>query len=157
MRVQFFVILTLEGEFSTQKSKKQNSERPNVSRRPRILYLTHNFRSHVTRCSAENFHFALVWNAGTEPKVDHFYDGFSFIEQNILQLYVSMSDIPLMTIVNRLYNLSPKVFCLELRHLPVRFHFQISMQTASIDVLHENKYLLMRFKCFIEFANVWMI
>ena len=96
-------------------------------------------------------------DTSTKSEINHFNDSFSFIKQNVFQLYVSVCNIPLVTVVNSLDYLSPQIFCLKFRHLPIWLHFQISMQTSSVDVFHENKDLLMRFKGLVEFRNIRMI
>ena len=68
-----------------------------------------------------------------------------------------MSYITLVAIVNRLNDLAPEKFGLKLRHLPIWLHFQVSVQTASVDEFHDKEDLLVRFKHFIKFCDVLVV
>jgi len=105
--VQFLVILALEGEFTTKQGKHEDTECPDVRRWARILDLGYNFRSHIRRCSAEKFYFLLVRDARRETKVDKFDSLFGFIEQNVLQLDISVCYIALVAVVDGLDDLAP--------------------------------------------------
>lgn len=128
VRIQFFVILASEREFTAQKSKKENSKGPNVRRRPRIFNFAHNFWSHIRRSSTENLDFSFVRNTRRETKIDQFYSLFGLVQQNVLQFDVSMSDVALMTIVDCLDNLSPQKFGLKFWHLSIWFHFEVTVE-----------------------------
>ena len=54
-----------------------------------------------------------------------------------------MSHIPRVTVVDSLDYLSPEEFRLQLWHLTIRFHLEVAMETASIDVLHDEEHLLL--------------
>jgi hypothetical protein len=68
-----------------------------------------------------------------------------------------MGHIPLVTVVNGLDNLNPDEFSLKFWHLPIWLHFEVSMKTAAIHVLHNDEDLFMRFEGFIEFGNIWVV
>lgn len=95
--------------------------------------------------------------AGAEPEIDHFDPLFRLIQQNVLQLDVTMGHIALMAVMNGLNDLAPEEFGLKLWHLPIGLHFEISVQTASIDELHDQKNLLVRLKCLVQLCDVRMI
>ena len=96
-------------------------------------------------------------NARREPKIDHFDTLFGLIEQYILKFDVSMCDVSLMTVINRLHDLLPDEFGFHFRHLAVGFHLEVAVKTASIYEFHDKEDLLMRFKCLIKLRNIWMI
>ena len=68
-----------------------------------------------------------------------------------------MCYIALVAIVNRLDNLSPQEFRLELRHLSIWFHLEITVQAAPIHELHDEKHLFRRLKYLKELCNVLMV
>ena len=59
-------------------------------------------------------------DAGTEPKVDKLDYSISLVKENILQLDISVSDVPLMTVVDTLHHLTPQELSLKLGHLSIR-------------------------------------
>jgi len=68
--VEVLIILAPEGEAATEKGKEQDSTGPNVGRRTTELFLCDNLRCHVTRGATEDLDFLVIWNAGTEAKVN---------------------------------------------------------------------------------------
>ena len=54
-----------------------------------------------------------------------------------------MCYITLMAVVDSLDDLAPQELRLELWHLPIRFHLKIAVETAAIDILHNEEHLLM--------------
>jgi len=68
-----------------------------------------------------------------------------------------MRYISLVAVVDCLHYLNPKELRLQLRHLPIWLHFQVTVKAASVHVLHKDKHLLMRLKSLIKLPNVWMI
>lgn len=96
-------------------------------------------------------------NTSGKSKVDHFNDGLSLIQQDILQFDISVSHIPLMAVVNCLHDLNPQKLSLKFRHLPIGLHFKVSVQTSTVDVLHDYEHLFMRFKSLIKFGDIWMV
>lgn len=83
-----------------------------------------------------------MWNASTKSKIYHLHDSFSFIQQNVFQLHITMCHVPLMTVVNSLHNLSPKELRLKLWHLSIWFHFEVSVETPTVDIFHDDEHLL---------------
>ena len=148
-RVQLFVVSAFERKFATQKCKQQNARSPYVCWSTRILDFTHDFWCHVTWRPTENLDFPFVWYASTEAKIDQFRDGLGLIEQNVLKLDISVTHVPLVTVINTLDNLLPQEFGFQLRHLPVWLHLQVSVQAASVYVLHDYEHLLMALKGFV--------
>ena len=88
-------------------------------------------------------------DASAETKIYHFYSLLGLIKQDILQLDVSVRYIPLVTVIDALYDLTPEEFGLELGHLPVGFHFEVPVQAAPIHELHDQENLLVRLERFI--------
>ena len=62
-----------------------------------------------------------------------------------------------MAVVDRLDDLAPQEFCFKLRHLPVRLHLEVSVETATVDVFHDEEDLLVALKDFIQFCDVLMV
>ena len=82
-------------------------------------------------------------NARREAKINHFDTLFGLIEQYILKFDVSMCDVSLMTVINRLHDLLPDEFGFHFRHLAVGFHLEVAVKTASIYEFHDEEDLLM--------------
>ena len=68
-----------------------------------------------------------------------------------------MGDISLMAVVNAQNNLSPEELGLEFRHLPIRLHLEVAVKTASIDELHDQEDLLVRFEGLVELGDVRVV
>ena len=62
-----------------------------------------------------------------------------------------------MAIVNTLHYLPPQELRFELWHLSIGFHLQVTMQTATVDVFHNEKDLFWRLKSFVQFSNVRIV
>lgn len=62
-----------------------------------------------------------------------------------------------MTVVNCLDDLPPEELSFELRHLPVRLHLEVAMQTVAIDVLHDEEDLLLRLEDFEKLRDVLVV
>ena len=88
-------------------------------------------------------------DASAETKIDHFHSLLGLIKQDILQFDVSVRYIPLVTVIDALYDLTPEEFGLELGHLPVGFHFEVPVQATSIHEFHDQENLLVRLERFI--------
>ena len=68
-----------------------------------------------------------------------------------------MCHITLVAVKDALYNLSPEKLCFELWHLPVGLHLQVAMQTTTIDELHDQEDLLVRFEGLVELGDVRVV
>lgn len=62
-----------------------------------------------------------------------------------------------MTVVDCLDDLAPEELSLKLLHLSIRLHLEVSMQTVSIDVLHNEEDLLFRLEDFKQLRDVLMV
>ena len=92
-----------------------------------------------------------------ETKIDELDALLRLIEQDILQLYVSVCYVSLMAIVYRLDDLTPQELSFKLRHLPVGLHLQVAMQAASIDILHHEEDLFMALEHLKKLRDVLMV
>ncbi len=147
--VKLLIILTFEREFTAEQSEQEHTQRPDISRWSRVFHFSHNLRSHVRWSSTEELDLFFVGNARRKTEVNQFDTFFGFIEQDILKFNVTMCYIALMAVVDSLDHLAPQKFGLKLRHLSVWFHLQVAVQTATIDVFHDEKDLLVAFKDFV--------
>lgn len=68
-----------------------------------------------------------------------------------------MCYVTLVTVVDGLHDLSPEEFSFQFGHLAIGLHFQVSMQTASINELHNEENLLVGLEDFIELGNMLMV
>lgn len=68
-----------------------------------------------------------------------------------------MRHVALVAVVDGLHDLAPEELCLQFRHLPVGFHFEIAVQTAAIDELHNEEDLLVRLESFVQLRDVRMV
>ena len=98
-----------------------------------------------------------MWDACGEAEVNHFSNGLRFIQEDVLEFDVSVCNVPLVTVVDRRDDLPPKELCFQLRHLSVRLHLQVAVQTPSVDVLHDQEDLLVRFKRLVQLGDVLML
>jgi len=155
--VEFFVVLALKWESATKQSIEEYTKSPDISWRACVLNLAHDLWSHVWWSSTKDLDFLFVWNACWETKVDEFNSGLCLVEENVLQLDVSMSYVALMQIMNSKHNLLPQVFGLNLSHLPIRLSFKIPMQWATIHILHDQEDLLVWLKGFVKFCQTLVI
>ena len=96
-------------------------------------------------------------DACREAEVNHFDDGLGFVQEDVLELDVSVCNVPLVAVVYRSDDLSPQELGFEFWHLPIWLHLEIAVKTASVDVLHDEEHLLVGFESFIEFGNVLMV
>ena len=68
-----------------------------------------------------------------------------------------MSHVALVAVVDTLHYLTPKEFSFQLWHLSIGLHLEVTMQRATVDILHEKEDLLMRLKSFIQLTDVRMV
>ena len=95
--VKIFIWGAAEGELAAQHCVKKNSCRPNVSRWPTVFFFHYDFGTHVGGRSAEDFQFHFIWCKAAEAKVDKF-NPVPAVDDNILQFYISMSNVSLMKV-----------------------------------------------------------
>lgn len=98
-----------------------------------------------------------MWYTSRKSKIDQLGHRFCLIQQDVLKFNISMRHIPLMAVINALYDLCPQKFGFQLRHLPIWLHFQVAVQTAPIHILHDNEHLFMTFESLIKLGYVGMV
>ena len=103
--VEVLIILSSEGEATTEEGEEKDTAGPNVGRGAAKLFFSDNFGSHVRWCTTENLYLFIVWNAGTESEVDNLYVALS-VKHNVLKLDVSVADTFAMAILKCAYDLS---------------------------------------------------
>lgn len=106
--VKFLVVRASEREFAAEERIEQDSQGPNISRRPRILNLAHDFGRHIRRSSTEDLDLTFMRDACRESKVNNLDSLPSLIQKNVLKLDVTVGHVPLMAVVDCLDNLSPE-------------------------------------------------
>jgi hypothetical protein len=62
-----------------------------------------------------------------------------------------------MTVVDALHYLPPQELRFQLWHLTIRFHLEVAVQAATVDILHDQEDLLRRLECFVQLCDVWVI
>ena len=113
------------------------------------------FRSDVLGRSANRVRPLLDYLR--EAEINQLDSLLRLVQQDIFQLDIPMSYIALVAIVNRLDDLAPEEFCLKFGHLAIGFHFEITVQTASIDEFHDEENLLGRLKYLEKLCNMLMV
>lgn len=98
-----------------------------------------------------------MWYACRESKIDKFDSLLCLVQEYVFKLNISVSYIALVAVVNGLDDLAPKELGLHLGHLAVRFHFEVAVQTATVDVLHDEEDLFVALKDFEELGDVLMV
>lgn len=82
----------------------------------------------------------MVRDAGGEAKVDEL-DIFVLVEENILKFDISMSNTFAMTIFERNHDLFENTARFFLLELLVYHFFQIGVQAAAADILHDQVHM----------------
>ena len=98
-----------------------------------------------------------MWYACRESKIDKFDPLLCLIQEDVLKLDISVSYIALVAVVDGLDDLAPEELGFHLGHLSVRFHFEVAVQTATVDVLHDEEDLFVALEDFKELGNVLMV
>ena len=98
-----------------------------------------------------------MWYACRESKIDEFDPLLCLVQEDVFKLDISVSYIALVAVVNGLDDLAPKELGLHLGHLAVRFHFEVAVQTATVDVLHDEEDLFVALENFKELGDVLMV
>ena len=62
-----------------------------------------------------------------------------------------------MAVVDSLDDLAPQELSFELRHLSVRFHLKVAVETTAIDILHYEEHLFVRFEHLEQLCYMIMI
>ena len=68
-----------------------------------------------------------------------------------------MSYITLVTVVDRLNDLTPDELGLELGHLPVGLHLEVTVQAAAVHELHDEEDLLVRLEHLVQLRDVLVV
>lgn len=98
-----------------------------------------------------------MWNARRKSEIDQFDSLLCLVQEDVFKLDVSVSYITLVAVVDGLYDLAPQELGLHLGHLAIRFHLEVAVQTATIDVLHDKEDLFVALEDFEEFGDVLMV
>lgn len=155
--IELLVVLAFERKPSAKESVQEDTQRPDISGWACVFYFTYDFRCHVRGRATENLDFFLVRNASRESEVDELDPSPGFVQQNIFQLDVSMRHVPLVQVVDTKHDLLPQEFGLDLGHLAVGFALEVTMEGASVDVLHDQEHLLVRLECLVEFGQAVVV
>ena len=155
--VQLLVVRAFERELAAEERVEKHAEGPDVRRGTRIFDLSDDFRSHIRWSPTEKLDLFVMGDACRKAEIYQLDSLLRLVQQDIFQLDIPMSYIALVAIVNRLDDLAPEKFCLELWHLSIRFHFEITVQTASIDEFHDEENLLRRLKYLEKLCNMLMV
>ena len=62
-----------------------------------------------------------------------------------------------MAVMDALYNLSPEELGFEFWHLSIGLHLEVAVEAASVDELHYQEDLLVRFESLVELGDVRMV
>ena len=155
--VELLVIGASEGELTAEESVQEDTKCPDVSRRTRVLDLANNLRSHIGWSSTEYLDLPIMRYASGESKINELDPLLGLVQQYILQLDVSVSHISTVAVVNGLDYLAPEEFGLKLRHLSIWLHLEVAVETASIDVFHDEEDFFPGLECFIQLGNIHVI
>jgi hypothetical protein len=154
--IEVVIGLTSEGEAAIEQCVHEHTSSPDVSRWSCILNFWDDLRSHIAGSSTEHPKLLVVGDACRESKVDELHI-FVFIQQNILKLDVSVSDALAMAILERNKNLIYNSSCLLLVELLIDHLFEVAMQAASRNILHDKINMALCLEGLDQLDNIWVI
>ena len=67
--VQVSVVRAAERELPAQHGEEEDARGPDISWRPIVLFLAHNFRAHVARCPTEDLELDVARRTAAEAKI----------------------------------------------------------------------------------------
>ena len=68
-----------------------------------------------------------------------------------------MCYIALVAVVDGLDNLTPEEFCFKIRHLSIRLHLKIAVETVAVDVFHDEEDLLVGLEDLKQFRDMVVV
>ena len=125
--IELFISSSPIRKLPSKYREHQNTNCPNISWGTAIFLLQHNFWSHVARSSTKYFYLFVVRDASGEPIVDDF-DVILFIQKQIFEFDVSVSDASAVAIFQPFDNLSYNFLRIVFLQATFLFRFQITVQ-----------------------------
>ena len=113
--VQVFIILSSERKLSTKESKEQHSTGIYICWWSTIFCLLHYFWRHIRRRSTKHLDPLIIWNAGAKSKI-YQLDISSFIQHNVFQFDISMSNASGMKVMQSVNKLNINGSCFIFLH-----------------------------------------
>jgi len=84
---------TSERECSREHHVEKHTQGPHVNWFALVFVFAHDLRTHVAWCAAENLQPLVIGNDDREAEVDQLHHSGSLLDENVVQLYVSMYSV----------------------------------------------------------------
>lgn len=156
MLVQVLRIFPFEWKAATEHGIEKDAGGPDVGRRSLVVTSLHNLRCHVRWRATENLKLCLWRRAATESKV-YELDHLLAVNDNVLQLNVSMCDVSVVQVFQSKEELLDDSFGFLLSKLPISLRFQMRVQTLTVGVLHHQVNVLGCVNAFVQLDDIGMV
>ena len=129
-------ILSPKGKSSGEKGIEQDTQCPHVNLATIVLTLPHKFWSHVRWSSTKDFEFLIICAKSSKSEINDFDHKSLILDQDIIQLYISVRNTFLMEVIKCLCNLLEESTAHWLFHLAVgALLLDVLVQTNAANII----------------------
>jgi len=133
---------TSERECSREHHVEKHTQGPHVNWFALVFVFAHDLRTHVAWCAAENLQPLVIGNDDREAEVDQLHHSGSLLDENVVQLYVSMYSVDWMQVCCRFCNLFEYPSGRSFSNNSIRQWFWILLKWDSFDIIGDDVDLL---------------
>lgn len=156
--IKLLFILSPKWKSSWKKGIEEDTQCPHVHLASIVLTLPHKFWGHVRWSSTKDFEFLIICAKSSKSEIDNFDHKSFILDQDIIQLNVSVSNTFLMEVIKGLRNLFEESSAHWLFHLAVgALLLDVLVQTNAANIIGYDANCLWSFNQIMHLDNVRVI